>query len=425
LAAILFIISLSPLVEKLRPLCQVLNGLTLTPHLFADDPTLLALTREAREKLIGAVVIWSKRWKSSIKETKSCLLSTNLSDSLQSIVAGKVFKEKTHAILLGAGVGRDGVFTTAHVVSKIRKLEGKLSILTNAGVRLGGLRADACVHLFNQSALTLATYALAMCPSNSRRIEHLDEAQIAFANRFLELPDDTPGVVGKSELGLIDMQLRASRMKVLLLHRVMSNELDPITSTLVHWPISEDGASWYDICADELGKLGIREPIKRLLKSPYDQLSAALLESAKEVQQVNWRVDSACVSNKTNNHHISKSVWGFENALLLRETRGIKAYIRMRAGLVEIPRRPGTSVCGLCLSHLPTTALTLWECHSLRAPRKHFLRSLELVDQSLYRAILAASFTNAMHMVLGKLGEGPGSLHYVYSRSGAGYGLRD
>ena len=117
---------------------------------------------------------------------------------------------------------------------------------------------------------------------------------------------------------------------------------------------------------------------------------------------MNWRVDSARVSNKTNNHHSSKSVWGFENALLLKDTRGIKAYIRMRAGLVEIPRRPDTSVCGLCFSHLPTTALALWECLSLEAPRKNFLRSLELADHSLYRAILAASPTNAMHIVLGK-----------------------
>ena len=48
--------------------------------------------------------------------------------------------------------------------------------------------------------------------------------------------------------------------------------------------------------------------------------------------------------------------------------------------------------------YLSLWTMFLWECHCLKAPRKYFLRGLELADQSLY----AASPTNAMHMVLGK-----------------------
>ena len=67
LAAILFIIFLNPLIAALKPFCSKLNGLTLSPYLFADDLTLLALSRKCREKLIELTILWTKRWKSSIK----------------------------------------------------------------------------------------------------------------------------------------------------------------------------------------------------------------------------------------------------------------------------------------------------------------------------------------------------------------------
>ena len=152
LAAILFIIFLNPLIATLKPFCSKLNGLTLSPYLFADDLTPMALSRKCREKLIEMTILWTKRWKSSIKAEKSGLLTSGSEPGEPITILKKVFKELTHVIHLGAGFDSSGVFTVGHVISMLHRLTNKLNSLTNSGIRLGGIRADAYASIFSNSA---------------------------------------------------------------------------------------------------------------------------------------------------------------------------------------------------------------------------------------------------------------------------------
>ena len=83
----------------------------LTPNLFADDLTILALTQMCRDRLIELTIRWTTKWRSSIKAEKSGLLTTGPSSGEPIIIMDKMFKELNHVIHLGSGIDKNGVFS--------------------------------------------------------------------------------------------------------------------------------------------------------------------------------------------------------------------------------------------------------------------------------------------------------------------------
>ena len=75
LAAILFIVFINPLIEALRPYSPSIRGLTLAPELFADDLCLIATHEQERSLLIMLCIVWTDKWRSSVKPSKSGLLT--------------------------------------------------------------------------------------------------------------------------------------------------------------------------------------------------------------------------------------------------------------------------------------------------------------------------------------------------------------
>ena len=404
LAAILFIVFVNPLVGVLRQHCDSLNGLTLTPQLFADDLLLLGLAQASRLNLIAVTLAWADRWNASVQDKKSGLLTT-CSDRPNSVsVCSKVFKEQTQVIHLGMGINREGVFTTAYVHSKVTRVLKRLQLLCNSGVRLGAIRADACVFLFNQCCLSLAKHALALCPANSKRLSLLGKVQTSFANSFLGLPEDTPSCVGMAELGLLDLPLQADRLKILLVHRVLSNPSDSTTRALLNWPLDPEGTSFLSSCSSSLSRMGSPSSLPLALATPYRQLSSSLLECSKRAQASSWITSSERHAAKTYAHHLSKLVWGFDRILLLRDGRLSSALIKMRAGCFTPPSclsSLGLPTCELCLAHPPSLPLLLWDCPCSSSARSAFLSRVNYYSPHLRAALVDCSPQEATHLVLG------------------------
>jgi hypothetical protein len=314
LAAILFLVFINPLVDALRPHSPIFNGIQFTAQLFADDILLPGDSRQRRSHLIGLTIAWSLRWLSSIKDPKSYLLSTTETDLPDTIVWDKIFRELSKVLHLGVGIDREGVLHISHVYGKIEDYIKRLDQLTNAGLHLGGIRADACVDLFEQSALSLVSYCFALCPPGSRRVKLLDEAQAKFATSFLGLPKSTPGAIGKSELGLLDFDLRVTRSLILMLHRVENNNLDPLTKNMLRWPISFSGTTFLSQGQEALSSIISNTPMSALMSIPYQQASLVLKQACHSKQKTRW-LEGQHGTTPLAYHTRAKGKWGFEEAL--------------------------------------------------------------------------------------------------------------
>ena len=114
--------------------------------------------------MTGLTVAWSLCWLSSIKDPQSYLLSTTETDLPDTIVWDKLFRELSKVQHLGVGIDRGGVLHISHVYGKIEDYIKRLDHLTNAGLHLMGIRADACVDLFEQSGGAPVPGLILLCP---------------------------------------------------------------------------------------------------------------------------------------------------------------------------------------------------------------------------------------------------------------------
>ena len=404
LAAILFIIFINPLVEALRPFCPFFNGIRFSPQLFADDLLLLANSPLKRKELMTLALAWAERWRSSVKDSKSALLSSVDAGSQPTIIANKVFKEVRALIHLGMGLDSEGVFTVAHIQSKIKKLVDRLHLLTNSGVKLGGIRPDACVALFEQTALSIPSYAYSLCPPQSHRTFLLDQAQTQFANQFLGLPEDCPGNISRSTLGLLDFSLRIARARLLLLHRVVNNDQDNLTVQMIHWPVTFNGKSFWDQSEEILLSLGDTFPLPDLLATSYAHASYVLKLAIKSRQQFLWLERSLLGSPSEASHAKALHTWGFDTALFQSGPLDIANFVSLRAGVVPIPSAltlAGWEVCGLCHRSPPSLSHILWQCEALLQERRVFFSWL---PQRIHSLILKLAPDKAERIVLGGRG---------------------
>jgi hypothetical protein len=315
LAAILFIIFINPLVEALRPFSPFFNDVRMPPQLFADDLLIIGDSKHKRTELITLSMAWTLRWRSSVKESKSVLLSSEYTGGPPTFIFDKVFKEVKSLVHLGMGLDPDGLFTVSHIRAKITKFVDRLQILTQSGVKMGGISPDACVALFEQNALSIPSYAYSLCPPHPHRTFLLDDAQTKFANQFLDLPDDCPGNISRSTLGLLDFRLRIARSRLLLVHRVVNNDQDSISTQMLRWPITSSGKSFWDISVDILHTLGEDYPLDTLLATPYVQASYALKLATKIQQQKEWSERSSLGSVNETFHSRALHNWGFDLSL--------------------------------------------------------------------------------------------------------------
>jgi hypothetical protein len=401
LAAILFIIFINPLVEALRPFSPSFNGVRMPPQLFADDLLIIGDSKLKRTELITLTMAWTLRWRSNVKESKSVLLSSEHTGGSPTFVLDKVFKEVRSLIHLGMGLDPDGVFTVAHIRVKIAKFVDRLQILTQSGVKMGGISPDACVALFEQNALSIASYAYSLCPPHPHRTFLLDEAQTKFANQFLNLPEDCPGNISRSTLGLLDFRLRIARSRLLLVHRVVNNDQDCITTQMLRWPIHPSGKSFWDISVDILHSLGEGYPLESLIETPYVHASYALKLATKVKQQEEWSERSRLGSVDEAFHSRALHNWGFDSSLFQNNPLEVRNFVSLRAGNVPVPNtrcQLGWEVCGLCRRSPPSRPHILWQCRALDHERKIFLSSL---PRRIHSLILMSTLDKAERIVLG------------------------
>jgi hypothetical protein len=403
LAAILFIIFINPLVEALMPYCPLVNSLRIGAQLFADDLLLLGTHPSMRHKLVSLTLIWAEKWRAKVKDIKSSFLTTNGTDSHSTNIGISTFVEVAKVFHLGLGIDRNGVFSIGHVFAKVEKAIRRLHTLTRSGIKLGGVRADACADVYRSAAMSVLTYALALCPPESNRVAQLNASQAVFANKFLGLPKDTPGYIAMAELGFTDMQLVAARARVLLLCRVMKNREDDLTRALVSWPLDSEGSTFLSQSEEALRILGYKGPLATLIRAPYKHVAYCLKQVTITAQQGRWEKVAARL--RGGSYVLSKVSWGFEAALVECPPDQAMCLVKLRAGLISCPQLTiagqVNAVCALCHSPHPSTSHMVGECMATSAPRRTLAATLMSTCPHLSHVLAQSSCEESTNIILG------------------------
>ena len=133
----------------------------------------------------------------------------------------KHFEMVINAILLGVGIDNQGVYSTAYLRTLLERFVTRVHAVMRAGVRLGALRADMGMYLFNTMAQSLIKYALPLTAPESPQIVKLENEQTRFAKNFMRFPRDTPDHAAKAEMGLLDYDLQSRISGLLCTRRYM------------------------------------------------------------------------------------------------------------------------------------------------------------------------------------------------------------
>jgi hypothetical protein len=238
-------------------------------------------------------------------------------------------------------------------------MEKSLHGLSRLGLRLGRLRPDIAVFLFNSAVLSMALYALALVEKSSP----LDDFQAEFAKKFLGLPPQASNKAAKGELGLYDFDLQVAKAKLLLLHRVVDNPDDPITPELTKWKLDSHGSTFRDRCSEALATIGSSLPLPSFLRVPYPQAKGILEVAIAATQQSRWVAEWE--DPELDGVSLSKPKWGFSSILTAgTNSQARQAYIAFRLGAMTQRARTADFPprCILCAAPQPGFDHLLWEC---------------------------------------------------------------
>ena len=255
LSAILFIIFISLIADDLRPLSPDINGERIVPQLFADDGTLYAVGEKACKIIIEGCLRWAGKFNMVLNMKKSKALT--LTERKRPLYEDENHFEMAmvrNAILLGVGINGQGVYSSAYQRTLLERFVTRVQAIMKAGVKMGALRADRGMYLFNTMAQSLIKYALPLTTPESEQIRKLDIEQSRFAKNFMDFPKGTPDHAAKAELGLLDYDIQ-SKMAGLLMHKRIHNTGDAFTRRLVGWKKGAGKGSMLDAQIEALGDM--------------------------------------------------------------------------------------------------------------------------------------------------------------------------
>ena len=397
LSAILFIVFISPMSLELEHLSPTINGVVIPPQLFADDGTLFAVGHGACKAIIEGCMTWAAKWKMVLNMTKSKAMS--LDENAMQLYADKdTFELVAKVVALGVGVDRRGVYSTAYLQTILARLVTKVRTIMQAGVRLGGLRADMGLHLYASLAQSIVKYALPLTASTSAQVKRLDDQQARFARDYLSLPTSIPPHAAKAELGLMDYDLKSQISKLMLHHRIHSSH-DTFTRGLVQWDLG--GHTTIETCTDELNLLLLHETWTGFTNQPYKVAKTRLKEAAQVVQEKRWAEHERTLGHATANAWRSKPKWGMERTLLHLPPADVITYIRVRNGAGISENHIRDDKCAMCRQQTQSEAHMLWMCESTKTDRLTFCETATQMAPQAMRGLTTLPPRQAFHYLMG------------------------
>ena len=136
LAALLFVVLITPLSSDMRPYSPTINGVVMAPELFADDGTLIATNREMRAELLSLTKKWADRRNTVINALKSTLVTT-ADEAADELIDGLIFKEHDYVVYLGLGLTKGKMLPAPYERQLLSRMTNRLTALLKIGSDFG------------------------------------------------------------------------------------------------------------------------------------------------------------------------------------------------------------------------------------------------------------------------------------------------
>lgn len=401
LAALLFIIFISPLSQDLAGVSPTINNTKILPLLFADDGNLYHIGRENCKTMIKACQEWANKWNIGINLNKTKVLSMLQTEPTPLFRDPKLFELVTKTVTLGVGLTTKGIYSIAYLRLLLKRFVSKIRQLMDTGVRLGALRTDMGLHIFTTMAESILKYSLPLVPPASHRVDLIDHEQSTFALNFLGLTTTTPPHAAKAELGLIDYDLRARRDMLLLYHRIVANKADTLTNDLLTWPSQAGMETTLAMCSQELHRLSPTTTWHTFSNLPYKVAKHLLKDATRRTQEHRWEQREQRDGHLTAHAYKSKLTWGLDKHLLHLPPLSATHYIHLRNGAALTPAHYSNSMCYLCKQTLQSELHLLWSCTAIADTRRAFRTKAQTAAPQLDAIMGTLTQTEAFHFIMG------------------------
>ena len=379
LAALKFLLLITPLSAALRPILPTIRGITIAPQLFTDDCNLFA-TSEARAQLtLTLLLTWADMWNRVVQDVKTKLLAANDSPHPLSCM-GQNFKRVHDLVLLGVGVSPLGTFSPKHLSSLLLAASKATLPLARASSPRASLRLDVLSYLYVTRVSSILSYSLPLLPSGSSHTSSLSHARARFRSA-LGLSPSIPDWLVSAEFGLLDLPVVARRDRLLMLYRVYSNVNDSLTPALFTLPLA-GGLTQMDHISADLLAIGSKLTASSLMaRAPLDARLEVISRSL-QAQQALYTKLATTASPARNYFFLTKPDWRVDPAVAKLPVGLAGPYIRWR--LADFPLTTAESgLCAYCGSGLPSHIHLFWSCPSLAKHKTLFLDRVQGVSAAL------------------------------------------
>jgi hypothetical protein len=273
--------------------------------------------------------------------------------------------------------------------------------MSDLGFSLGCLRTDIALSIFKSGVLPICLYATAILNPQPGRVRLLDSFQMQFGSKLLSIASVLPSEVIRYELALVHMKFVVAKAKILVYSKVMNNEQDNLTKSILSWlPLGQGG--FIDDCTEATRLVKLQFPLQTIPSIPYFQLGGLLNERIRIAQYEESKTSLTLLKSSTNSYIGSKPSWGIADYLTYAwPTPILKAYLAFRTGHCGLRTEGGSPPhgCRLCdYSHESHIHIML-HCRTLADLREDWVSELKL--QNMEPILSPLSDTDLMHFLLG------------------------
>ena len=363
LAASLFAVYISPISDELVSLSSVFNNILFPPQLYADDMEALARRLLQAEQLSRAAIQWSSKWGSEVGITKSNLVLIMANLAAPTTPAPPLtLKAVNSTDILGVKLSKEGLAPCNFVAPQISKLHKKIQAVFAA---IGGLSTTVkpiiAVYLYQTYAFSSMKHILPLAAHNSKTLTALQAAQNTFTQRTLQSDSSSSYILLDAELGLIDIDIQASKERILMFYRALKNPQDTLAPAILSFPTRENGVTAQQELQNLISFLGINIALPDLVNRDKFSVKYILQQGALNTQKKRWMETRDISPPESHMHFRIKSQWGLDPILSSLSAAHFATVIKARLGGTTWSHNKGPH-CQRCSYPNATTEHHIWHC---------------------------------------------------------------
>ena len=190
--------------------------------------------------------------------------------------------------------------------------------------------------LYKTYAESILTHSLPFMEHEGYAQKKLQTAQDEFVESVMRSKGRYPVWQAAAEMGVLDMDLQADKVRILMHHRIMNNGEDDLTRKMMDWELGEGGKTEKTKVGEALKRVGSGYTVEGIVRLNYGALKHEIKRVVQQEQEKRWKRESARSKTEHKRGAERKGLWGMERFLAQCPANGVSG---------KSTRRPLRSAC--------------------------------------------------------------------------------